>query len=143
MISKNSGDVAGVSKITYTLLWQSFNTNKFKKNIYHLLLHSTTFQGCFKIGRAAPQLHKNYETFYRSNSRWPATSPSILKKTGLRYSAAKIHLGQSEVPLQRQGGQILENHRKSWKVMGNEKRTWKTWKNNCFSCKSWKIMEKS
>ena len=94
MISKNSGDVAGVSKITYTLLWQSFNKNKFKKNIYHLLLHSTTFQGCFKIGRALPQLHKNYETFYRSNSRWPATSPSILKKAGLRYSATKIHLGQ-------------------------------------------------
>ena len=101
MISKNSGDVAGVSKITYTLLWQSFNTNKFKKNIYYLLLHSTTFKGCFKIGRALPQLHKNYETFYRSNSRWPATSPSILKKAGLRYSATKIHLGQSEVPVQR------------------------------------------
>ena len=101
MISKNSGDVAGASKITCTLLWQSFNTNKFKKNIYYLLLHSTTIQGCFKIGRALPQLHKNYETFYRSNSRWPATFPLILKKAGLRYRATKINLGQSEVPIQR------------------------------------------
>ena len=101
MISKNSGNVVGASEIIYTLLWQFFNTNKFKKNIYYLLLHSTTIQGCFKIGRALPQLHKNYETFYRSNSRWLAMSPSILKKDNVRYSATKIHLGQSEVPVKR------------------------------------------
>ena len=69
-ISKNSGYVAGASKITYTLLWQFLNTNKFKRNIYYLLLYSNTFQDSFKIGRTLPQLHKNYETFYRSNSRW-------------------------------------------------------------------------
>ena len=62
--------VAGASKITYTLLWQFFNTNKFKKNIYYLLLYSNTLQDNFKIQRTLPRLHKNYETFYRSNSRW-------------------------------------------------------------------------
>ena len=57
----------------------------FKKSIYYLLLYSATFQDRFKIGRALSQLHKNYETFYRSNSRWPGASfdteksrPSIL-----------------------------------------------------------------
>ena len=64
-------------------------------------MRSTSFQGCFKIGRVLPQLHKNYEIFYRSTSRWPAMSPSILKKAGFRYSTTKIHLGQSEVPVQR------------------------------------------
>ena len=59
MIPENSGDVAGGSKITYTLLWQFFNTNKFKGNIYYLLLYCNTFQDRFKIGRAPPQLHKN------------------------------------------------------------------------------------
>ena len=63
MISKNSGDVAGASKITYALLWQLFNTNKFKKNIYYLLLHFTTFQGCFKIGRALHSYTKTMKHF--------------------------------------------------------------------------------
>ena len=71
------------------------------KKLYYLLLHSTTFQGCFKIGRALPQLHKSYEIFYRSNSRWLAMFPSILEKAGFRYGATKIHLGQSEVLIQR------------------------------------------
>ena len=69
--------MAGASKITYTLLWQFFNANKFKRNMYYLLLYSNTFlqlQDCFKIGRALPQLHKNCETFCRSNSRWPNAS---------------------------------------------------------------------
>ena len=101
MIFNNSSDVTGTSKIIYTLFWQFFNTNKFKKNIYYLSLHTSTFQGPFKIGRALPQVHTNYKTLYRSNSRWPATSPSILKKAGFRYSATNIHLGQSEVPVQR------------------------------------------
>ena len=91
--------MAGASKITNTLLWQFFNTNKFK-NIYYLSLYSTTFQGHYKIGRALPQLHKNYETFYSSNSRWLDASFNT-KKSRLRYGATKIHLGQSEVPVQR------------------------------------------
>ena len=75
IISRNSGYVAGASKITYTLLWQFFNTNNFKRDIYYLLLYSITFlQDRFKIGRALPQLHKNCETFYRSNSRWSNAS---------------------------------------------------------------------
>ena len=92
--------MSGVSKITCTLLWQFFNTNKFKKNIYYLLLYSTTFQDHFTIGRALPQLQKGYETFYRSNSRQTDASFDT-KKAGLTYSATKIHLGQSEVPVQR------------------------------------------
>ena len=75
IISRNSGYVAGASKITYTLLWQFFNTNNFKRNIYYILLYSITFlQDRFKVGRALPQLHKNCETFYRSNSRWVSAS---------------------------------------------------------------------
>ena len=77
MMSKNSGGVAGAA---YTLLWQFFNANKLKKNIYSLLLYSTTFQDRFKIERALPQLHKNYETFYGSNSRWPDSSFDTGKK---------------------------------------------------------------
>ena len=96
---KNSGDVAGASKITYILVWQFFSTNKFKRKIYYLLLHSTT--ATQKLYHTLPQLLKNYEIFYRSNSRWLATSPSILKKADLRYSATRIHFGQSEVPVQR------------------------------------------
>ena len=75
LISRNSSYVAGASKITYTLLWHFFNTNKFKRNIYYLLLYCNTFlQDCFKIGRALPQLHKHCETFYRSDSGWPNAS---------------------------------------------------------------------
>ena len=66
------------------------NSRRTYINYYCTLL---LFIGILKKG-ALPQLHKNYETFYRPNSRWPATSPSILKKAGLRYSATKIHLGQ-------------------------------------------------
>ena len=58
---KNSGDVAGASKITYILVWQFFSTNKFKKNIYYLLLHSTT--ATQKLYHTLPQLLKNYEYF--------------------------------------------------------------------------------
>ena len=92
--------MAGASKITSTLLWQFFNTNKFKKNMYCLSLYSTTFQDHFKIGRALPQLHKNYETFYSLNTRWPDGSFNT-EKSQLRYGATKIHLGQSEVPVER------------------------------------------
>ena len=94
IISKNIGDVARQVQVKSPTHYFGSFLIKFKKNIYYLLRDSTTFQGCLKIGRALPQLHKNYETFYRSNSRWPATSPSILKKAGLRYSATKTHLGQ-------------------------------------------------
>ena len=73
------------------------NSRRTYINYYCTLL---LFIGILKKG-ALPQLHKNYETFYRPNSRWPAMSPSILKKAGLQYSATKIHLGQSEVPVQR------------------------------------------
>ena len=92
--------MAGASKITSTLLWQFFNTNKFKKNIYCLSLYSTTFQDHFKIGRALPQLHKNYETFYRSNSRCPDVCFDT-EKDCPRYGTTKINLGQSEVPVQK------------------------------------------
>ena len=47
---------------TYTLLWQFFNTNKLK-NIYYLLLHCTTFQGYFKIGRALHSYTKTMKHF--------------------------------------------------------------------------------
>ena len=58
-------------QLGYTLLWQFFNTSKFKRNTYYLLWYSNTFlQDRFKIRRALPQLQKNCETFYRSNSRW-------------------------------------------------------------------------
>ena len=71
MTSKNSADVAGANKITYILLWQFFNTNKFKKYIYHLLLHSTTFQGRLKIGRSLSQLHKTMKNFtYQIQDGW-------------------------------------------------------------------------
>ena len=64
--------MAGASKIMYMHTTLAvININKFKKNIHYLLLYSTTFQDRHKIGRALPQLLKNYETFYRSNSRWP------------------------------------------------------------------------
>ena len=61
-------------------------------------MHSTTFLGCFNIGRALTQLHKNYETFYRLNPRWLVPSPSILKKAIVLQN---IHLGQSEVSVLR------------------------------------------
>ena len=99
MISKNSGNVAGASKITNTLLWQFLKTNKFKKNIYYLLLYSTIFQDHFKIGMALPQLQKNYQI---SDQIQDGQTPlSVLKKAGLRYGATKIYLGQCEVPVQR------------------------------------------
>ena len=59
------------SKITYRLLWQFSNT---KNKEEYILLYSTTFQDHFKIVRALPQLHQNYETFYMSNSRLLTTS---------------------------------------------------------------------
>ena len=77
----------GASKITYTLLWQFFDTSKFNRNIYYLLLYSNIFQGHFKIGRALPQLHKNCETFYIQvscckNSFWSiwGACTNIIKK---------------------------------------------------------------
>ena len=94
---------AHANKITYTLLWQYFNTYKFKRNvaIYCLLLYSN-LQGHFKIGRALPQLYKNCEIFYRSNSRWPAAFLST-EKSQLQVWCYKNSscLGQSEVPVQR------------------------------------------
>ena len=48
------------------------HTNLRGTQLYCLLLYSNTLQGHFKIGRALPQLYKNCEIFYRSNSRWPA-----------------------------------------------------------------------
>ena len=47
-------------------------TNLRGTQLYCLLLCSNTYQDQFKIGRALPQLHKNCEIFYRSNSRWLA-----------------------------------------------------------------------
>ena len=80
LISRDSGYVAGASKITYTVLWQFFNTNKFKRNIYYSLLDASTFlQDRFKIGRVLSQVHKSCETFYGSNSRWPNASFDIEK----------------------------------------------------------------
>ena len=48
------------------------HTNLRGTQLYCLLLYSNILQGLFKIGRAVPQLHKNCEIFYRSNSRWLA-----------------------------------------------------------------------
>ena len=39
--------------------------------LYCLLLYSNIFQDHFETGGALPQLQKNCEIFYRSNSRWP------------------------------------------------------------------------
>ena len=46
MISKKSANVTGASKMAYALLWQFFNTNKFKKNVNIAVLYC--FSGLFE-----------------------------------------------------------------------------------------------
>ena len=46
MISKKSANVTVASKMAYALLWQFFNTNKFKKNVNIAVLYY--FSGLFE-----------------------------------------------------------------------------------------------
>ena len=39
-----------------------------QRSAMHISDLYATFQNCFKVVRALPQLHKRYETFYKSNS---------------------------------------------------------------------------
>ena len=57
-----------------TKYFGSFLIHANSRKTYYLLLYPSTFQDHFEVARALPQLHKNCETFYRSNSRWPDAS---------------------------------------------------------------------
>ena len=46
----------------------SFLMQKHERSAMHISDIYATFQNCFKVVRALPQLHKRYETFYKSNS---------------------------------------------------------------------------
>ena len=48
----------------------SFLIQKHQRSAMHISVLYATFQNCFKVVRALPQLRKRYETFYKSNSRW-------------------------------------------------------------------------
>ena len=95
--------VAHASKITYTVLQQYFDTNKFKRNIAILLITVYTLILFRTVLRQEGLYHSYTKTakYFTDQIQdgWPTSS--ILKKAGFRYGATKIHLGQSEVSVQR------------------------------------------